>query len=74
MSVEQAILEVVRELPLDKQQELLRHATQMRAESSPRTSMQTLRGLWADLNISLSEEEIQSSRNEVWAGFPRDAS
>jgi hypothetical protein len=72
MSLEQAILEAVRALPADKQQEILDHATRLRAVSTKKKPFMTIEGLWADLGISLSAEEIDENRREMWRNFPRD--
>ena len=69
MSLEQAILEAVRVLPADKQQEILDHATRLRAESTKKPFI-NIEGLWADLGISLSAEEIDENRREMWFAKP----
>ena len=70
MSLEEAILDAVRALPVDKQQEILNHATRLRSQAAaPRRSA---KGLWADLGISLSAEEIDANRREMWKNFPRE--
>ena len=72
MSVEQAILEAVRALPADKQQELLDHATRLRDEALAKQPIKSIKGLWADLGISLSAEEIDENRRAMWKNFPRE--
>jgi hypothetical protein len=72
MSVEQAILEAVRALPADKQQEILSHATRLREEAVPQQPFKSIKGLWADLGISLSAEEIEENQREMWKNFPRE--
>ena len=72
MSVEQAILEAVKALPTDKQQEILSHATRLRDEAIPRKPFKSVKGLWADLGISLSAEEIDENRREMSKNFPRE--
>ena len=73
MTLEQAILDAVRALPEDKQQEVLDHVKHLRDESSqPRKPRKSGRGLWADLNIHLSAEDIDEARREMWKDFPRD--
>jgi hypothetical protein len=71
MTIEESILEVVRTLPPEKQQQLLEHANQLRASAGkwPRKSG---RGLWAGLDISLSAEDIDEARREMWKSFPQD--
>ena len=72
MSLEEAILEAVRALPPDKQNEVLKHATRLRDEATSSTSRGSIKGLWADLGIALSAEEIDRSRREMWKNFARE--
>ena len=72
MSLEQAILEAVRTLPPDKQREVYEHAARLRAETTKQPPFKSVRGLWADLGISLSAEELDENQREMWQGFPRD--
>ena len=72
MTLEQAILDAVRALPPDKQEEVLNHAQHLRElimqAGRPRRMG---RGLWANLNIDLSAEEIDEARREMWKNFPK---
>ena len=72
MNVEQSLIEAVRTLPPEKQQELLTHANQLREQTVTKRPLKSIRGLWADLGISLSAEEIDEARREMWKNFPRD--
>ena len=73
MTLEQEILDAVRALPTDKQQEFLDHVKRLRDEATqPRKPRKSGRGLWADLNIDLSAEVIDESRRETWKTFVRD--
>ena len=72
MSVEHAILEAVRELPAEKQQEILSYATRLRQEAASKKPYKSIKGLWADLGISLSAEEIEENQREIWKNFPRE--
>ena len=72
MSLEQAILEAVRVLPAEKQQEVLNHAAKLRDEAGGKRPFKSVKGLWADLGISLSAEEIGESRRDMWRNFPRE--
>ncbi|MFN0169178.1 MAG: hypothetical protein ACKV22_22370 [Bryobacteraceae bacterium] len=72
MSVEQAILEAVRELPAEKQNEILEHARRLRRESTSVQPRRSGKGLWADLNITLTAEEIEENQREMWKNFPRE--
>ncbi len=72
MSVEEAILEAVRGLPAGKQLELLSHATRLRQEAISPQPFQSIKGLWADLSISLSAEEVDATQAKMWLNFPSD--
>ncbi len=72
MSVEQAILEAVRELPADKQNEILEHARRLRQESLSVQPRRRGKGLWTDWNIALTAEEIEENQREMWKNFPRE--
>jgi len=72
MSLEQAILDAVRALPADKQQEVLSHAARLREESAKNKPFKSVKGLWADLGISLSASEIEDNQRDMWKNFPRD--
>lgn len=71
MTLEQAILEILRELPPDKQQTVLDFAQYLKqkADSNPRRN---LRGLWTDLDMQITEEDIAETRQEMWGNFPRE--
>jgi hypothetical protein len=72
MSLETAILEVVRQLPVDKQREILNRATELRDLATKKKPLKSVRGLWAGLGVSLSAEEIDANRREMWKDFPRE--
>ena len=72
MSLEQAILEAVRVLPAEKQQEVLNHAAKLRDEAGGKRPFKSVKGLWADLGISLSAGEIEESRRDMWRNFPKE--
>ena len=66
MSLEQSILEAVRTLPAEKQQEILSYATRLRDEAAKKKPFKSVKGLWADLNISLSADDIEENQREMW--------
>ena len=73
MTVEQQVLEKLRELPPQKQEEVLAYISRLQ-EKTRKQPRRSLAGLWADLGINLSEEDIFQVRQEMWGNFPRDAS
>ena len=39
---------------------------------SKKTPKRSLLGLWADLNVDISAEDIDEARREMWGNFPRE--
>ncbi|MGK7926280.1 MAG: DUF2281 domain-containing protein [Spirulina sp.] len=72
MTLEQAVLETLQELPPDKQQEVLDFAQYLRQKVTPKHPRHSLKGLCADLNIHITEEDIAEARKEMWGNFPRE--
>ena len=71
-SLEQSIIEAVRTLPPEKQKEILAHAEKLRGESKIAKPRWSGKGLWADLNITLTAAELEENQREMWKNFPRD--
>jgi hypothetical protein len=73
MTVEEQVLEKLRELPPQKQREVLAFVSLLRDKARKKPG-HSLQGLWADLNVKLSESDIADARREMWGNFPRDIS
>ncbi|MGD0824415.1 MAG: hypothetical protein ABR908_07515 [Terriglobales bacterium] len=73
MTVEQQVLERLRELPLQKQQEVLAYISRLQEKARP-GPRRSLAGLWVDLSVNVNEEDISQARQEMWGNFPREAS
>ena len=74
MTVEERVLENLRDLPADKQKEVLDFVNFLREKNGGTSPRRSLRGLWKDLNIEITEEDIAQARREMWRNFPRDIS
>ncbi|MBZ5627329.1 MAG: DUF2281 domain-containing protein [Acidobacteriia bacterium] len=74
MNIEQQVLEKLRDLPPEKQKEVLDFVDVLKEKDGPKKPRRSLRGLWADLNIRITEEDIAQARREMWGNFPRDIS
>jgi len=72
MSLEQAIQEIVRDLPPHKQREVFDYVSRLQTEGTKKTPFRSIEGLWANLGISLSAEEIDENQREMWRNFPRE--
>jgi hypothetical protein len=74
MSFEQEVLDKLRDLPPERQKEVLDFVDFLKAKNGPKKPGGGLRGLWKDLNIQITEEDIAEARREMWGNFPRDIS
>ncbi|WP_449418963.1 DUF2281 domain-containing protein [Phormidium nigroviride] len=70
MTVEESVLQNLRELPPDQQQEVLNFVQILRQKSSPKPSRRSLYGLWSDLEIDITSADIAEVRQEMWGNFP----
>jgi hypothetical protein len=70
MTIEEQVLEKLRGLTPERKKEVLDFVSRLkdRGRKAPRRS---LRGLWADLNLKISEEDIAQARRNMWSTFPR---
>lgn len=74
MTIEEKVLEKLRDLPPEKQKEVLDFVSLLKEKNGAKKPLRNLRGLWKDLNINLTEEDIAEARREMWGNFPRDIS
>jgi hypothetical protein len=72
MNIEQAIMEKVRELPPEKQQEVLNFADFLHQKVTPKRPLRSVKGLCADLKVDITREDIAQARKEMWGNFPRE--
>lgn len=74
MSIEEMVLEKLRGLPAEKKQEVLDFVEFLNHQSTSRRPRRSLKGLWKDLGVDITEEDIAEARREMWSNFPRDFS
>ena len=72
MTIEQQVLEKLRDLPPEKQKEVLDFVDYLKEKNSTNKPRHSLLGLWTDLNFHVTEEDIAEVRREMWSSFPRD--
>jgi hypothetical protein len=70
-SVEELVLAKLRELPNDKRQEVLDFAEFLARKKAAPCARRSLEGLWAGLNVEITEGEIAEARREMWSEFSR---
>jgi hypothetical protein len=74
VNIEQAVVEKLRVLPVEKQREVLDFAEFLQRKSVPQPPRRRHNpiGLCADLEVDITEEDIAEARREMWGNFPRD--
>ncbi len=74
MTIEQQVLEKLRDLPPEKQKEVLDFVGFLKEKNKNEKPRRSLRGLWKDLNVHITEEDIAEARRQMWGNFPREIS
>jgi hypothetical protein len=69
---EEKVLEKLRNLPPEKQEEVLEFVDQLKEKNGAKAPRRSLLGLWADLDVHITAEDIAEARREMWGNFPRD--
>jgi mRNA-degrading endonuclease RelE of RelBE toxin-antitoxin system len=74
MTIEEKVLEKLRELPPEKQKEVLDFVRSLQENNGSPRKLRSLEGLLEDLHVDFTEEDIAQARREMWGNFPRDIS
>jgi hypothetical protein len=72
MTSEEVLLEQIKVLPPDLKQEAIHFVEFLQTKIQKKTSRVSLEGIWADLNVNITEEDIVEARKEMWGNFPRE--
>lgn len=72
MNLEQAVLEKLRTLTPNQQQEVLDFAEFLQQKTRPKKPLKSVKGLCADLAVDITAEDIAQARKEMWGNFPRE--
>ena len=72
MTIEEQVLQKLRDLPPEKKREVLEFVESLKSGSGSSKPLRNLRGLWAGRNPDITEEDIAEARREMWGGFPGD--
>ncbi|MBI5266477.1 MAG: DUF2281 domain-containing protein [candidate division Zixibacteria bacterium] len=72
MSTWEMIVEEVRTLPPERQKEVLDFVEFIKGRDSSGRPRRSPAGLWADLGVNVSAEDIAEARREMWGSFPRE--
>ncbi len=72
MSIERSVIEKILSLTPDQQREVMDFVESLPKEPSDPHPRRSLMGLFSDLNIHITEEDIAQARREMWGNFPRE--
>ncbi|MGB3264767.1 MAG: DUF2281 domain-containing protein [Microcoleus sp.] len=72
MNLEQAVLDKLRGMPPNQQQEVLDFAEFLQQKNILKRPLKSVKGLCADLKVDITEEDIAQARQEMWGNFPRE--
>ncbi len=72
MTSEEVLLEKYKILPQNRKNELLDFAEFLEQKELVKKPRVSLKGIWADMNANITEEDIREARNEMWRGYTKD--
>lgn len=72
MTAEEVLLEKIKVLPPNLKEEAIHFVEFLQTKIQPKSPRVSLEGIWADMNVNVTEEDIREMRNEAWKNFPRE--
>ncbi|MFN7947012.1 MAG: DUF2281 domain-containing protein [Blastocatellia bacterium] len=66
MSIDQSVIEILKDLPPDKQQEVLDFARSLQQQTAAGQSRRSLKGALAYLNIHFTTADLAEARRGMW--------
>ena len=72
MTSEEVLLQKIKVLPPDLKQKAIEFVDSLQNEVQKKTPRVSLKGIWADLNVNITDEDIREARNEMWRGYTKD--
>ena len=73
MGVIEEIVARLRELSPNQREQVLRYVSALpRDEGDETPPLRSLKGMWKEYGIRITEEDIAEARREMWGNFPRD--
>lgn len=70
VTLQDAVIENMRDLPLDKQQEVLDFVHFLRHRVAAPRQRRSMKGLWT--NVHITNQDIADARRDMWGNFPRE--
>ncbi|MEZ4863323.1 MAG: DUF2281 domain-containing protein [Caldilineaceae bacterium] len=72
MTIEQAVLQHLTTLPVEQKQEVLDFVEFLQTKRKMKQPRRNPIGLFADLQIQITAQDIAEARQEMWGNFPKD--
>jgi hypothetical protein len=73
MSIEELVVEKLRGLAPDQKKEVLDFAKFLQEKKVSKQPLQGFHGIWADLGVEITADDIAEARREMWGDFPRES-
>ena len=68
MTSEEVLLEKIKVLPPDLKQKAIEYVEALQKKVQRKTPRVSLEGIWADMDVNITEEDIREARNEMRRG------
>ena len=72
MTSEEVLIEKIKTLPPHLQQKAIEYVDSLQTEARRNAPRRSLKGIWADKGVSITEQDIREARNEMWRGYTAD--
>lgn len=72
MISEEVLLEKIKILPPNLKQKAIDFVESLQNNDKKNTPRVSLKGIWADMNVNITDEDIREARNEMWRGYTKD--
>ena len=72
MTSEEVLLETFKGLPPNLKQKAIDFVESLQSEITLKQKKKSLKGIWADLNVNITEADIREVRNKMWRGYTED--
>jgi hypothetical protein len=73
MDIEELVIEKLRGLAPDQKKEVLDFVEFLREKRVPKQPLRGFQGIWADLGVEITAQDIAEARREMWGDFPRES-
>ena len=69
MTLKDSLLAVLEDLSVEGQMQLLSYAKFLKHKDPAKRPRESLEGIWSDLDIHITEEDIKEVRREMWGNI-----